>query len=206
MSSRDGSEEHRLGSLIRGGARIHLKRRIGVVLRRWLPRTFYWIQFHRMLAGMPYRGRQKEQHFRELIASSAGRSCLQIGARGSKYAPHWIAVDLYDRSDHIDHPYDIHDLRFPDQTFDMVVCNAILEHVEDPIAAINQLRRVLKPGGYAWIEVPFLFPYHAAPEDYWRVSVPGLRRWMKEFQEIDAGYFRIAGSKIHIGVFYYGRR
>ena len=63
---------------------------------------------------------------------------------------------------------------------------------------------MLKIGGRIWVEVPFLFPHHPAPEDYWRVILSGLRIWMREFTEIDAGFFRIAGSRLHVGVFFHG--
>ena len=153
------------------------KRRVGRVLRRHLPRTFYWIQYHRMLRNIEDRTREKHALFRDLIASASDKPCLQIGVRDAKYAPHWTSVDRYDRAAYIDYADDIHDLQFADGTFDIVVCNAILEHVEDPQRAIRELRRVLKIGGRIWVEVPFLFPYHPAPEDYWRVTLSGLRIW-----------------------------
>lgn len=43
---------------------------------------------------------------------------------------------------------------FPDDTFDAAICNHVLEHIEDDRAAIRELYRVLKPGGWAAVSVP----------------------------------------------------
>lgn len=132
------------------------------------------------------------------VAPTLGR-CLQIGlGRGwpTAFGPNWIVVDRYDPSPGVDHQYDVADL--PNDwtdSFDLVWCNAVLEHVPDPIAAIAELRRVLAPGGMIWCEVPFAQPYHPQADafaggeyhmggDFWRVTVEGMRIWMGAFEEI----------------------
>lgn len=49
---------------------------------------------------------------------------------------------------------DITDLRLPDALFDAVVCNHVLEHVPDDARALAELFRILKPGGWASLQVP----------------------------------------------------
>jgi SAM-dependent methyltransferase len=49
---------------------------------------------------------------------------------------------------------DVTSLRFPDASFDAVICNHVLEHVPDDRAAMRELRRVLRPGGWAVLLVP----------------------------------------------------
>lgn len=51
-------------------------------------------------------------------------------------------------------PMDISQLSFPDGYFDAIVCNHVLEHVPDDRKALSELYRVLKPGGWASIQVP----------------------------------------------------
>jgi ubiquinone/menaquinone biosynthesis C-methylase UbiE len=53
---------------------------------------------------------------------------------------------------------DIHQIPFGDNHFDVVLCNHVLEHVKDDIQAMSELRRVLKPGGWAILQVPFFSP------------------------------------------------
>lgn len=49
---------------------------------------------------------------------------------------------------------DIHQIPFPDATFDVAFCNHVMEHVNDDIQAMRELHRVLKPGGWAIIQSP----------------------------------------------------
>jgi len=49
---------------------------------------------------------------------------------------------------------DITKLRFPDNSFDKIVCTEVLEHIDDDKTAIKELYRVLKPGGVIAITVP----------------------------------------------------
>jgi len=176
------------------------------LVRRCLPAASHYYLYSRAARRLGDASRERRELFAQLVEGSAGADCLQIGVRGSKFAPHWVSVDLHDRSQQIDHNYDIQDLRFPDGSFDIAVCNAVLEHVESPARAIGELSRVLRPGGRIWVEVPFNQPYHAAPNDFWRTTPAGLRIWMGEFAEIASGFFRIYRCSIYTGVFYYGRK
>ena len=66
-------------------------------------------------------------------------------------------------------------LPFASATFDTVLCTSVLEHVYDAEAAVNEIARILKPGGRLIITVPFLYPTHEAPYDFWRTTHWGLR-------------------------------
>ena len=83
---------------------------------------------------------------------------------------------------------DIHALPFDDNTQEAIVCMAVLEHVEDPVKAYKELYRVLKPGGYCFIYVPFLFYYHAEVgyyKDYWRFSEDAIRHLSRDFSSVE---------------------
>jgi ubiquinone/menaquinone biosynthesis C-methylase UbiE len=51
---------------------------------------------------------------------------------------------------------DIHKIPFEKNTFDAAMCNHVLEHVEDDILAVQEIFRVLRPGGWAILQVPFM--------------------------------------------------
>lgn len=53
---------------------------------------------------------------------------------------------------------DIHSMPFEQNRFDVVLCNHVLEHVQDDIQALREIYRVLKPGGFAILQVPFFSP------------------------------------------------
>lgn len=49
---------------------------------------------------------------------------------------------------------DIHDIPFEADTFDVVFCNHVMEHVDDDIRSCQEINRVLKPDGWAIIQSP----------------------------------------------------
>ena len=53
---------------------------------------------------------------------------------------------------------DIHQIPFEANSFDVVLCNHVLEHVRNDIVAMSEIHRVLKTGGFAVLQVPFFNP------------------------------------------------
>jgi SAM-dependent methyltransferase len=68
----------------------------------------------------------------------------------------------------------IHDIPRPDDSFDAIVCIAVLEHVVNPAECVGEMFRVLKPGGRIVASVPFMQPEHKVPTDYQRYTRDGL--------------------------------
>jgi SAM-dependent methyltransferase len=62
-----------------------------------------------------------------------------------------------------------------DATYDTVLCSEVLEHVPDPWSGLQEIRRVLRPGGVLLISVPFLARLHEEPHDYFRYTEHTLR-------------------------------
>lgn len=58
---------------------------------------------------------------------------------------------------------DIADIPAPDASFDAVLCTEVIEHVPDPIAALRELARLLKPGGKLILTAPFVSNTHLSP-------------------------------------------
>jgi SAM-dependent methyltransferase len=82
---------------------------------------------------------------------------------------------------------DAHHLAFADDSFDMVITQAVLEHVLDPPVAVQEFWRVLKPSGLVLDDTPFLQPVHAGAYDFTRYTPVGQRALFKRFTQEDAG-------------------
>ncbi|MBA4057401.1 MAG: SAM-dependent methyltransferase [Marivirga sp.] len=78
---------------------------------------------------------------------------------------------------------DVHQIPFEQNTFDLILCNHVLEHVRDDIKVMREFNRVLKPGGMAIMQVPFFSPIPKATfED---LSVTDKREREKLFGQDD---------------------
>jgi|GEM_PF-1875569 len=84
-------------------------------------------------------------------------------------------------------------LPFADESVDVLISNAVLEHVRDLPAVLAEMNRVLKPGGYVYIEIPFIQHYHTHDghgvqfEDYRRFTKAGLTQAFEFCTPIDVG-------------------
>jgi SAM-dependent methyltransferase len=115
-----------------------------------------------------------------------GARICDVGAGGRRLTPTVVTVDAFWTPD-VDIVGDIHRLPIADNAFDCVFCTGTLEHVRDPRQAVVELRRILRPGGMIYIDVPFIQGYHADPTDYWRFTIDGLRVLCEDFEEIASG-------------------
>lgn len=99
--------------------------------------------------------------WREVIARGGGvRESVDIVERPGESLT-WIA-DL------------AHMKEVPDNRYDCVICHQVLEHVQRPWQALEEIVRVLKPGGAFVTSVPHLSRLHDLPHDYFRYTPNGL--------------------------------
>ncbi|HUX65237.1 methyltransferase domain-containing protein [Sulfuricella sp.] len=82
---------------------------------------------------------------------------------------------------------DGHDLPFVDGCFDVVIAQAVLEHVVDPFRCVSEFYRVLRDDGLIYAETPFMQQVHGGKYDFMRFTYRGHRRLFRNFEEIHAG-------------------
>jgi len=70
---------------------------------------------------------------------------------------------------------DIQKMNDGNDTWDILVVDQVLEHVEKPWMAACEIYRTLRPGGIAIVNTPYLHPIHKCPLDCWRISPDGYR-------------------------------
>jgi ubiquinone/menaquinone biosynthesis C-methylase UbiE len=98
---------------------------------------------------------------------------------------------------------DITTIPRPDASFDAIMCTEVLEHVPDAVAALKELNRLLKPGGFLLITAPFTSLTHFAPYHF----ATGFSRFFYEHHlknfgyeivdlEINGNYFEDLGQEI----------
>jgi SAM-dependent methyltransferase len=111
---------------------------------------------------------------------------LDVGCGAKPYEPifaprasSYVGVDLVDNP-RAELSGPVEDLPVEDAAFDVVLCNQVLEHCDDPVKAVTELRRVTAPGGRVLVTTHGVMPYHPSPADYWRWTHAGLEKLFRE--------------------------
>lgn len=122
----------------------------------------------------------------EPTAFPLGRWNLYIGGAG-RAVDGYINLDLFPMPG-VDIAANAEQLPFPSGLFQRVECDAVLEHVRQPDLVMNEIRRVLAPGGYVHLVTPFCHPFHEYPKDYRRFTIDGLKEAGHSLEVIAEGW------------------
>ena len=95
-----------------------------------------------------------------------------------------INLDII-KNEHTDLIANVEKIPLKDNSVDFVSALAVLHHVENPHTAINEIKRVLKKGGYIYTTDCFFYPYHPVPRDIHRWTREGYKSLFKDFKEIE---------------------
>ncbi|MBK8988620.1 MAG: methyltransferase domain-containing protein [Chloroflexi bacterium] len=167
-------------------------------------------RLYRLLTGdngiVGTRNRQTREAWLEktLQAIPAGQRILDAGAGELRYKNlcshlHYVSQDFaqytgegdgiglqtgtWDQT-RLDIVSDITDIPVEEASFDAVMCIEVLEHVPDPISALRELTRVLRPGGVLIVTAPFASLTHYAPYFF----QTGYSRYFYEYWLETMGY------------------
>ena len=125
----------------------------------------------------------------EQAAVGASYRVLDVGCGRKPYYPFFAErATEYVGVDMVENPVaelrgTVEDIPVGDATFDVVLCTQVLEHCDDPVRAVQELRRVTAPGGRVLASTHGTWVYHPSPVDYWRWTHTGLRRLFDENAE-----------------------
>lgn len=102
-----------------------------------------------------------------------------IEARGGNYT----GIDITQNAQGtVDVIADINALPLQNGAFDFVICSEVLEHVATPYEALDELARILRPGGTLLVSVPFAYPLHEVPYDFLRYTPYFFARWAEQHE------------------------
>jgi SAM-dependent methyltransferase len=116
---------------------------------------------------------------------AGGLRVLDVGCGTKPYRRYFAAAREYVGVDVVVNP--CADLLGPaealpvdDASFDLVLCIQVLEHTDEPAAAVRELRRVTRPGGRVLASTHGTQVYHPSPADHWRWTHTGLARLFED--------------------------
>ncbi|WP_321170317.1 methyltransferase domain-containing protein [Pseudoduganella aquatica] len=149
-----------------------------------------------MDAGAPRRDFGLADALAAILREQPQARILVIGAGERTVAGGAVYTDVA-FGKHVSCIADAHDLPFEAASFDACVACAVLEHVLDPYRCVDEIRRVLRPGGYVYAETPFMQPVHMREYDFTRFTHLGHRRLFRHFAELRSG--TTAGTGVSAG-------
>jgi SAM-dependent methyltransferase len=115
-----------------------------------------------------------------------GRWNLYIGGAGRE-VDGFVNLDLF-AVPGVDVSADAEQLPFGDAQFQLIECDAVLEHVRDPVRVMEEMRRVLAPGGHVHLVTPFCHPFHEYPKDFRRFTLDGPRELGSGMEVVAEGW------------------
>jgi len=149
------------------------------------------------------------QNIFDLASLSKGKKVVDVGCGFGKTRKivedaggEWVGVEPFEGGAHTV-VGDAQNLPFPDETFDIVYMNAVLEHVPDPSRAFKEVARVLKKGGIFIGYVAYMECFHEI--SYSHLSFKALEYFSKDngltLKKIAGG--RRFGIDYHLNVLFY---
>jgi SAM-dependent methyltransferase len=156
----------------------------GAIDERMHPSVWSWD----FLALGPILDRLRK--FSKMVSVEKSKSVLDLGCGTKPYeslfrsAERYVGFDI-EKNDRVDVVGKNWDLPFRDDEFDALISTQVLEHTAKLTETAAEIRRVVKDGGLVFLSVPFAYPVHGAPYDYYRFTKYGILEIFKGFTVIE---------------------
>jgi SAM-dependent methyltransferase len=127
--------------------------------------------------------------FEKLITPKPGRTLI-VGSRvygdkedRRKRYPDAVGVDMQ-AGEGVDIVADMEDerVKFELRKFDHIECMSMLEHCRRPWEVAENIEALLKQRGTLFVTVPFIWRVHGYPDDYWRMTISGVKSLFQSIQ------------------------
>lgn len=157
-----------------------LKKRV----KEW-PALFIFLTY--AIGSVSYFGQKPKQTIEKLYGEKAkDKIIINVGSGITKVHPEVINLDIFPFKN-VDIVADAASLPFKNNSVDMLISESTIEHTLDAECAVREILRVVKPGGFVYISIPFIMPFHASPNDYSRLTHEGLKQKFYDFTPIKIG-------------------
>lgn len=186
-------EDHQQSRVGERSGAVHYPSRWGKAARHWqkvTPFNPYWLDrrcLRRSVEALAPLARgvlldvgSSETPYREVFERHVRRYV------GMEYPPSVLEKqpDMWDLLYNVHHLLNLlgdgRNLPIRTDSVDTVLCTEVLEHVPDAAPMVQEMARVLRPGGRLLVTVPFVQPLHELPGDYHRFTPAALRRYAEE--------------------------
>ena len=111
----------------------------------------------------------------------------------------YVSADLY--SDNVMLKIDVTDIKFENNYFDVIICNHVLEHIENDLEAMKEIYRVLKPDGWGILQVPISYSLNKTYEDSKIVSSEDRLKYFGQKDHVRIYGFDYTGRLKNAGFF-----
>ena len=133
------------------------------------------------IGSVSYLGERPGRTIRKVFGTdTSNKIIVNVGSGITKLHPDVINLDIFPFKN-VDIVADASSLPFKDASVDMLISESTIEHTPDAESVIREMRRVVKPGGFVYISIPFIMPFHASPNDYSRLTHEGLKQKFSYF-------------------------
>lgn len=155
--------------------------------------------YHPKIARPKYVAHEEWQEYLAFNFNKPGMRILEVGSRnvtgtnlrGLFKDAQYIGFDIYP-GENVDTVGDAHKLSayFKTDSFDLIFSSAVFEHLAMPWILAEEIQRLLKIGGYVFVETHFSFSSHERPWNFFQFSDMGLKALFNPglgFETIDSG-------------------
>lgn len=119
-----------------------------------------------------------------------------------EFGPKIDAFDIY-ISENINFIADAHDIPIQDNSYDLIIVQAVLEHVINPSKVVTECFRIMKDYGFIYAETPFMQQVHEGPYDFTRFTDSGHRLLFRNFLTIKSGTVAGVGTSLMWSLSYF---